>query len=175
MEKAQRKVVITMGDTSDADGLLAVAQYAREGLDVVFVMPYPAYLRDDWSTLEVPLLDTLVETVKSANPIASNGTSSSSRKTRSNVLLPPGEGFKYGVRLLESLYSDQYISILQRNQVPIQQEDLAVCHEFRNRVVTNGKFAADPAATKHVLSVLIFNLVCYVLYFLHSGVSYSPF
>jgi len=43
-ERKARKLIITTGDTSDIDGLLAFAQYARSGADVLFIMNYPAYI-----------------------------------------------------------------------------------------------------------------------------------
>ena len=37
-----RRLVISSGDVSDVDGFYALAEYRRAGLDVVFVMNYPA-------------------------------------------------------------------------------------------------------------------------------------
>lgn len=39
-----RKLIITTGDISDVDGFFALAEYAKTGADVMFVMNYPAYL-----------------------------------------------------------------------------------------------------------------------------------
>jgi hypothetical protein len=39
-----RKIIVTTGDVSDVDGFMALAEYARTGADVVFVMNYPAYI-----------------------------------------------------------------------------------------------------------------------------------
>ena len=39
-----RKLIISTGDVSDVDGFMALAEYARTGLDVLFVMNYPAYI-----------------------------------------------------------------------------------------------------------------------------------
>jgi hypothetical protein len=39
-----RKLIISTGDISDVDGFMALAEYARTGADVLFVMNYPAYL-----------------------------------------------------------------------------------------------------------------------------------
>jgi hypothetical protein len=59
METPQKKLIITTGDVSDVDGFIALAQYARTGADVMFIMNYPAYLRDDYVT-NVP--DDITET-----------------------------------------------------------------------------------------------------------------
>ena len=40
----ERGLIIDSGDISDVDGLFALAQYAKTGNDVLFVMNYPAYL-----------------------------------------------------------------------------------------------------------------------------------
>ena len=39
-----RALIISTGDISDVDGLLAVAEYAKTGADVLFVINYPAYV-----------------------------------------------------------------------------------------------------------------------------------
>ena len=39
-----RKLIISTGDVSDVDGFMALAEYARTGADVLFVMNYPAYV-----------------------------------------------------------------------------------------------------------------------------------
>lgn len=39
-----RKLIISSGDISDVDGLYALAEYAKTGADVLFVMNFPAYL-----------------------------------------------------------------------------------------------------------------------------------
>ena len=39
-----RKIIISTGDVSDVDGFMALAEYARTGADVLFVMNYPAYV-----------------------------------------------------------------------------------------------------------------------------------
>ena len=41
---AFRKLIISTGDVSDIDGLLALAEYARTGSDVLFITNYPAYV-----------------------------------------------------------------------------------------------------------------------------------
>ena len=41
---ADRRLIISTGDVSDVDGFLALAEYARTGADVLFVMNYPAYV-----------------------------------------------------------------------------------------------------------------------------------
>lgn len=48
VETTQKKLIITTGDVSDVDGFIALAQYARTGANVMFIMNYPAYLRDDY-------------------------------------------------------------------------------------------------------------------------------
>ena len=42
--KSKRKLIISSGDISDVDGFFALAEYAKTGADVVFVMNYPAYI-----------------------------------------------------------------------------------------------------------------------------------
>ena len=42
-----RKLIISSGDISDPDGFYAIAQYAKTGADVLFVMNYPAYLKEE--------------------------------------------------------------------------------------------------------------------------------
>ena len=37
-----RKLIISTGDASDADGFLAIALYARTGADLLFIMNLPA-------------------------------------------------------------------------------------------------------------------------------------
>jgi hypothetical protein len=37
-------LIITTGDISDVDGFLALAEYAKAGADVLFIMNYPAYI-----------------------------------------------------------------------------------------------------------------------------------
>ena len=44
---APERLIITSGDVSDVDGFLALAEYAKTGADVLYVMNYPAYLGDD--------------------------------------------------------------------------------------------------------------------------------
>ena len=44
MQAASRSLIITTGDVSDVDGFLALAEYAKTGADVLFVMNYPAYI-----------------------------------------------------------------------------------------------------------------------------------
>ena len=39
-----RKLIISTGDISDADGFFALAKYAQTGADVLFIMNYPAYI-----------------------------------------------------------------------------------------------------------------------------------
>jgi hypothetical protein len=39
-----KRLIITTGDTSDVDGFLALAEYSKNGADVLFVMNYPAYV-----------------------------------------------------------------------------------------------------------------------------------
>jgi hypothetical protein len=39
-------LIISTGDISDVDGFFALAEYAKTGADVVFIMNYPAYLQD---------------------------------------------------------------------------------------------------------------------------------
>ena len=43
--RSNKTLIITTGDISDVDGFFALAQYAKTGADVMFVMNYPAYLR----------------------------------------------------------------------------------------------------------------------------------
>ena len=40
----ERRLIISTGDISDVDGFLALAEYAKTGADVLFVMNYPAYV-----------------------------------------------------------------------------------------------------------------------------------
>jgi len=40
----QKKLIISTGDLSDVDGFFALAQYAKTGADVLFIMNYPAYV-----------------------------------------------------------------------------------------------------------------------------------
>jgi len=40
----RKRLIISTGDISDVDGFYALAQYAKSGADVLFVMNYPAYL-----------------------------------------------------------------------------------------------------------------------------------
>ena len=40
------KLIISSGDISDSDGFYAIAQYAKTGADVIFVMNYPAYIEE---------------------------------------------------------------------------------------------------------------------------------
>ena len=49
--KMSTDLIISSGDISDVDGLFAVAQYAKTGADVLFVMNYPAYLSGTGSNL----------------------------------------------------------------------------------------------------------------------------
>jgi hypothetical protein len=46
-------LIISTGDISDVDGFIALAEYAKSGADVVFIMNYPAYLNNDSETIEV--------------------------------------------------------------------------------------------------------------------------
>ncbi len=39
-----RDLIISSGDISDVDGLYALAEYAKTGADVLFVMNFPGYL-----------------------------------------------------------------------------------------------------------------------------------
>lgn len=39
-----KNLIITTGDISDVDGFIALAEYAKTGSDVLFIMNYPAYL-----------------------------------------------------------------------------------------------------------------------------------
>ncbi len=39
-----RNLIITSGDISDVDGFFAVAEYAKTGADLLFIMNYPAYI-----------------------------------------------------------------------------------------------------------------------------------
>ena len=39
-----KRLVITSGDISDVDGFFALAEYAKTGMDVLFVMNFPAYV-----------------------------------------------------------------------------------------------------------------------------------
>ena len=41
------QLIITSGDVSDVDGFFALAEYAKTGADVLYVMNYPAYLDGD--------------------------------------------------------------------------------------------------------------------------------
>ena len=43
----KNNLVISTGDISDADGFLALAEYAKTGADVLFIMNYPAYVGVD--------------------------------------------------------------------------------------------------------------------------------
>lgn len=45
MNLSRDKLVITTGDISDVDGFFALAQYAKTGVDVLFIMNYPTHLR----------------------------------------------------------------------------------------------------------------------------------
>ena len=42
--EASKKLVISTGDVSDVDGFVALAEYAKTGCDVLFIMNYPAYV-----------------------------------------------------------------------------------------------------------------------------------
>jgi hypothetical protein len=42
--KTSKKLIISTGDVSDVDGFLALAEYAKTGSDVLFIMNYPAYV-----------------------------------------------------------------------------------------------------------------------------------
>jgi hypothetical protein len=46
-------LIISTGDISDVDGFIALAEYAKSGADVVFIMNYPAYLNDNSETIKV--------------------------------------------------------------------------------------------------------------------------
>ena len=41
--EGERKLIINTGDISDVDGFFALAQYAKTGADVLFIMNYPAF------------------------------------------------------------------------------------------------------------------------------------
>ena len=41
------RLIITLGDTSDIDGFLALATYAQTGANVLFIMNYPGYIGGD--------------------------------------------------------------------------------------------------------------------------------
>ena len=43
-EKVCKQLIISSGDISDVDGFFALAEYAKTGNDVLYVMNYPAYL-----------------------------------------------------------------------------------------------------------------------------------
>ena len=45
--KQAKCLIITTGDISDVDGFFAVAEYAKTGSDVLFIMNYPAYIGVD--------------------------------------------------------------------------------------------------------------------------------
>ena len=39
-----KAMIISSGDISDVDGFFALAEYAKTGADVLFIMNYPAYI-----------------------------------------------------------------------------------------------------------------------------------
>jgi len=44
----KKKLIISSGDISDADGFYAISQYAKDtDADVLFIMNYPAYMNTD--------------------------------------------------------------------------------------------------------------------------------
>ena len=48
-----KKLIISTGDVSDVDGFLALAEYAKTGSDVLFIMNYPAYVGVAESEIDV--------------------------------------------------------------------------------------------------------------------------
>jgi hypothetical protein len=55
LPRGKNDLIISSGDISDVDGLYALAEYAKTGADVLFVMNYTAYLKseDDWGSVPV--------------------------------------------------------------------------------------------------------------------------
>lgn len=53
-----KRLIISSGDVSDADGFLALAVYAASGADVLFVMNYPAFLQDEWNQDKTNIFDS---------------------------------------------------------------------------------------------------------------------
>ena len=52
--QTNNRLIISTGDISDVDGFFALAQYAKTGADVLFIMNYPAYI----NTLSAPANET---------------------------------------------------------------------------------------------------------------------
>ena len=48
----RRKLIISTGDISDVDGFFALAEYAKTGQDVLFIMNYPNYVQKETATYE---------------------------------------------------------------------------------------------------------------------------
>ncbi len=44
LSRSAKNLIISTGDVSDVDGFLALAEYAKTGSDVMFIMNYPAYV-----------------------------------------------------------------------------------------------------------------------------------
>ena len=44
VNRNRKSLIVSTGDISDIDGFFALAQYAKTGSDVLFVMNYPAYI-----------------------------------------------------------------------------------------------------------------------------------
>jgi hypothetical protein len=51
--QADKNLIISTGDISDIDGFFALAEYAKTGSDVLFVMNYPAYIGVDEKDVDI--------------------------------------------------------------------------------------------------------------------------
>ncbi len=51
--QADKNLIISTGDISDIDGFFALAEYAKTGADVLFVMNYPAYIGVDEKDVDI--------------------------------------------------------------------------------------------------------------------------
>ncbi len=78
--KRKDTVVVLSGDISDVDGFYALAKYAQSGLDVVFVMNYPAYLNVQFSGI--------------TNIDADSFKTQIEQSTKNS----PGKGYSYGTQ-----------------------------------------------------------------------------
>lgn len=87
-----KKLIITTGDISDVDGFIALAEYAKSGADVLFIMNYPAYLHYEYNTYIGSKDDYLFDTSINLNDI---------NKPNANLY----KGFEYGLKIfLKAIY-----------------------------------------------------------------------
>ena len=113
----KKKLIITTGDVSDVDGFFALAEYAKTGSDVLFVMNYPAY-------------------------IGIGEADASDQRSRDYANNNPGLGYRYSAtEVLKSaqavsLRPREYDEFLQTDSEPLQGGD----NELMKRALTDLAF-----------------------------------